>query len=242
MRSHDARRVSSRVWCSFPNVTKISCGEALLSRHASIAGRNFTARLFSSGRKQCGDNARATPSDESHQRDVRRERSAQLHAGIQVSGVTRNRTGPHGDGHDVGLRLLTAQRPVMLAARKRTRAPGIADHTRITHGWPRASVSARAEKDRRHALPGASGRDRLPPDDRAGRQGPGYRSEGRGPDEARWRATVGFTAEHRIKVRHRRSFRPDVNENVYWLELTDTPSVQRTSGFFSRLFGSHSKK
>lgn len=39
--------------------------------------------------------------------------------------------------------------------------------------------------------------------------------------------TVGFDAEQRIKVRHVRSFRPDTNENVYWLELTDTPTVRR---------------
>jgi uncharacterized protein DUF4261 len=32
--------------------------------------------------------------------------------------------------------------------------------------------------------------------------------------------TMGLTAEQRITVRHVRSFRPDVNENVYWLELT----------------------
>ena len=31
--------------------------------------------------------------------------------------------------------------------------------------------------------------------------------------------TMGLTAEQRIKVRHVRSFRPDVSENVYWLEL-----------------------
>ena len=38
-----------------------------------------------------------------------------------------------------------------------------------------------------------------------------------------------------------RSFRPDVNENVYWLELTNKPTVQRPSGFFSRMFGSNSR-
>jgi Domain of unknown function (DUF4261) len=32
--------------------------------------------------------------------------------------------------------------------------------------------------------------------------------------------TMGLTAEQRITVRHVRSFRPDVNEDVYWLELT----------------------
>jgi hypothetical protein len=53
--------------------------------------------------------------------------------------------------------------------------------------------------------------------------------------------TVGLTAEERIKVRHVRSFRPDVNDNVYWLDLTDKPTVQRPQGIFSRLFGSNSK-
>jgi hypothetical protein len=53
--------------------------------------------------------------------------------------------------------------------------------------------------------------------------------------------TFGLTADHRIKVRHLRSFRPDVNENVYWLELADEPTVSRPQGFFSRLFGSSSK-
>jgi len=53
--------------------------------------------------------------------------------------------------------------------------------------------------------------------------------------------TMGHTADERIKVRHVRSFRPDVNDNVYWLELTDRPTVQRPRGIFSRLFGSNSK-
>lgn len=54
--------------------------------------------------------------------------------------------------------------------------------------------------------------------------------------------TFGLSAEQRIKVRHVRSFRPDVNENVYWLELADLPTVRKPSGFFSQLFGSKSKQ
>jgi hypothetical protein len=50
--------------------------------------------------------------------------------------------------------------------------------------------------------------------------------------------TFGLTETQRIKVRYVRSFRPDVNENVYWLELAEQPSVQRPKGFFSKLFGS----
>jgi hypothetical protein len=53
--------------------------------------------------------------------------------------------------------------------------------------------------------------------------------------------TVGLTAEQRIKVRYVRSFRPDVNDNVYWLELSDKPAVRKPTGVFSRLFGSKSK-
>src|SRR5262245_13604545 len=54
--------------------------------------------------------------------------------------------------------------------------------------------------------------------------------------------TMGLSEEQRIKVRHTRSFRPDVNENVYWLELTDKPSVEKPKGFFSTLFGSNRKQ
>ena len=54
--------------------------------------------------------------------------------------------------------------------------------------------------------------------------------------------TMGLTAEQRIKVRHVRSFRPDVNEKVYWLELAETPTVERPKGFFSGLFGSGSRQ
>jgi uncharacterized protein DUF4261 len=53
--------------------------------------------------------------------------------------------------------------------------------------------------------------------------------------------TFGRTADERIKVRHIRSFRPDVNDNVYWLELADESTVRRPAGFFSRLFSSDSK-
>jgi hypothetical protein len=53
--------------------------------------------------------------------------------------------------------------------------------------------------------------------------------------------TFGLTAEQRIKVSYVRSFRPDVNEKVYWLELSEVQTVRRPSGFFSRLFGSDSK-
>jgi hypothetical protein len=53
--------------------------------------------------------------------------------------------------------------------------------------------------------------------------------------------TFGRTADERIKVRHIRSFRPDVNDNVYWLELADESTVRRPAGFFSRLLGSDSK-
>jgi hypothetical protein len=53
--------------------------------------------------------------------------------------------------------------------------------------------------------------------------------------------TVGLTVEQRIKVRHIRSFRPDVNDNVYWLELSDKSMVRRPFGVFTQLFGSNSK-
>jgi Domain of unknown function (DUF4261) len=54
--------------------------------------------------------------------------------------------------------------------------------------------------------------------------------------------TIGLTEQQRIKVSHVRSFRPDVNENVYWLELADNPSVERPKGFFGSLFGSGRKQ
>lgn len=53
--------------------------------------------------------------------------------------------------------------------------------------------------------------------------------------------TFGLSEEQRIKVRYVRSFRPDVNANVYWLELSENPSVKRPTGFFSNLFGSKKK-
>jgi hypothetical protein len=54
--------------------------------------------------------------------------------------------------------------------------------------------------------------------------------------------TMGQNADERIKVRHIRSFRPDVNDNVYWLELTDKPTVHRPGGIFSPMFGSKNKQ
>ena len=53
--------------------------------------------------------------------------------------------------------------------------------------------------------------------------------------------TIGLSAQQKIKVRHTRSFRPDVNTPVYWLELTDQPTVKKPQGIFSKLFGSSSK-
>ena len=53
--------------------------------------------------------------------------------------------------------------------------------------------------------------------------------------------TVGVSETQKIKVRHARSFRPDVNEPVYWLELTEQPTVSRPKGFFNRFLGSTSK-
>jgi hypothetical protein len=54
--------------------------------------------------------------------------------------------------------------------------------------------------------------------------------------------TMGLSETQRVKVRHVRSFRPDMNETVYWLELSEQPSVQRPTGFFSKLFGSDRKQ
>jgi hypothetical protein len=54
--------------------------------------------------------------------------------------------------------------------------------------------------------------------------------------------TMGLTAEQRIRVRHVRSFRPDVNENVYWLELAENPSVDQPKGHLSSLLGSGGKQ
>jgi hypothetical protein len=53
--------------------------------------------------------------------------------------------------------------------------------------------------------------------------------------------TFGQSVDERIKVRHIRSFRPDVNDNVYWLELADKSAVRRPQGIFSQMFGSKSK-
>ena len=54
--------------------------------------------------------------------------------------------------------------------------------------------------------------------------------------------TIGLSAQEKVKVRHTRSFRPDVNQPVYWLELTDQPTVPKPKGFFSSLFGSGRKQ
>jgi len=54
--------------------------------------------------------------------------------------------------------------------------------------------------------------------------------------------TVGLTEEQHIRVRHVRSFRPDVNETIYWLELADNPSVERPTGYFSAQSGSERKQ
>ena len=63
-----------------------------------------------------------------------------------------------------------------------------------------------------------------------------------GPRRQGWSRLWPIPKQQRIKVRHARSFRPDVNENVYWLEFTDEPSVQQPKGFFSALFGSSRKQ
>jgi hypothetical protein len=54
--------------------------------------------------------------------------------------------------------------------------------------------------------------------------------------------TVGLSADQQIKVQHTRSFRPDVNDLVYWIELAQNPTVRRPTGFFSNLFGSNRKQ
>jgi hypothetical protein len=53
--------------------------------------------------------------------------------------------------------------------------------------------------------------------------------------------TFGLSELQKIKVRHTRSFRPDVNESVYWIELTEQPTVRKPKGIFSSFFGSTSK-
>ena len=54
--------------------------------------------------------------------------------------------------------------------------------------------------------------------------------------------TIGLTEQQRIKTRHHtRSFRPDLNETVLWLDLTDKPSVAKPTGVFSRMVGSGAK-
>jgi hypothetical protein len=54
--------------------------------------------------------------------------------------------------------------------------------------------------------------------------------------------TIGLSEQQKIKVRHTRSFRPDLNAPVYWIELTEQPTVRKPKGFFSSLFGSASKQ
>lgn len=54
--------------------------------------------------------------------------------------------------------------------------------------------------------------------------------------------TFGLSANEHIKVRHDRSFRPDVNTPVYWLELADQPIVNKPKGIFNNLFGSRNKQ
>ena len=45
-----------------------------------------------------------------------------------------------------------------------------------------------------------------------------------------------------IKVRHARSFRPDLSEPVCRIEFTEQPAARKPKGFFSSLFGSASKQ
>jgi uncharacterized protein DUF4261 len=54
--------------------------------------------------------------------------------------------------------------------------------------------------------------------------------------------TIGLSELQKIKVRHTRSFRPDVNQPVYWIELTEQPTVRKPSGFFSSFLGSTRKQ
>lgn len=54
--------------------------------------------------------------------------------------------------------------------------------------------------------------------------------------------TFGLSELQKIRVRHTRSFRADVNEPVYWIELTEQPTVRKPKGFFSSFFGSTSKQ
>jgi hypothetical protein len=38
--------------------------------------------------------------------------------------------------------------------------------------------------------------------------------------------TIGISESQKVKIRHTRSFRPDVNAPVYWIELTGQPTVR----------------
>jgi|SRR6185437_5154078 len=53
--------------------------------------------------------------------------------------------------------------------------------------------------------------------------------------------TIGLSEEQKVRVRHTRSFRPGHNTLVYWLELTEQPTVSKPQGLFSKLFGSGTK-
>jgi Domain of unknown function (DUF4261) len=53
--------------------------------------------------------------------------------------------------------------------------------------------------------------------------------------------TVGLSEEQKVRVRHTRSFRSGDNTPVYWLELTEQPTVRKPQGIFSKLFGSSTK-
>ena len=54
--------------------------------------------------------------------------------------------------------------------------------------------------------------------------------------------TFGLSETQKIRVRHTRSFRPDVNDPVYWIELTEQPTVRKPQGYFSNVFGSTGKQ
>jgi len=54
--------------------------------------------------------------------------------------------------------------------------------------------------------------------------------------------TFGLSEQQKIRVRHTRSFRPDVNEPVYWMELTEQPTVRKPKGIFSNFLGSIRKQ
>lgn len=53
--------------------------------------------------------------------------------------------------------------------------------------------------------------------------------------------TIGLSEEQKVLVRHTRSFRAGDDTPVYWLELTEQPTVSKPQGIFSKLFGSRTK-